>query len=115
MSLDAALPSGSYSGAVVQALGARASDAVAFDFAIAAAPGEPTTEPTDPGTDPGAGDPGAGDGDAGSGDAGGAGPDGDLAVTGADTAPWILGAGIVLLLGIAAVVIARLRRRHTTD
>jgi hypothetical protein len=114
MALDAPLPSGAYSGSVVQALGARASDAVAFDFAIAAAPGDPSPEPTPPGTDPsdpGAGDPGNGNG----GDSGGDTSDGDLAVTGAESAPWLIGAAIVLLLGGAAVVIARLRRRHTAD
>ncbi|RUQ99043.1 LamG-like jellyroll fold domain-containing protein [Labedella endophytica] len=117
VSFDEALAAGDYAGSVVQALGARASDAIGLDFAIAAAPAEPTPGPTDP-TDPS--DPSdpptaptdPSDPDA---DAPGTGGDDDLAVTGSDAAPWLIGAAIALLLGAASVVIARTRRRHTAD
>lgn len=117
MALAAALPAGSYSGSVVQALGARVSDPIAFDFAIAAPPVEPSPDPTTPGTgptDPGASDPGA----SAPGTGGGAGDRdtaGDLAATGADVAPWLIGALIVLLLGAATIVITRLRRRTAAE
>ncbi|WP_208004265.1 LamG-like jellyroll fold domain-containing protein [Labedella populi] len=112
------LAAGDYDGSVFQALGARASDAVALDFAIAAAPAEPTPEPSLPGTGPdGPTIPGDSDGDspADGDDAAGDSAGDDLAVTGATVAPWLVGSAIALLLAGAVIVIARARREHTTD
>lgn len=103
-----------------QALGTRASESTAVEFAIAAAPVEPEPspspdpEPSDPEPSP---DPDAGSEPPASGGGAAAGPDGGLAATGADAGMTALavGLGALLLLAGTAMVTLRARRKSPIE
>ncbi|PJJ72680.1 calcineurin-like phosphoesterase family protein [Diaminobutyricimonas aerilata] len=97
----AALAPGEYAVEVRQGFGPRVSDPIGSTFAIAAAP-----------TDPGTGTPGTGTPGSGTPGSGTPRPAGDgLASTGGTVSPIVpIGAGVLLLAGLAGVLIARRRR-----
>lgn len=109
IALPQALTAGAYEASVVQALGTRASEPIAFDFSIEGVatetPGEPGSEPTVPIGG------GGGPADDPAGAVGSADRDGTLSSTGfALPVASISAAGVLALLGVILIVRSRRRR-----